>query len=169
MSIVNGTGKPRLEITKGSGAVVTIDFPLLPEEGSYEDPNPQETVHDAFDHEDIPDKHGFKPKWILDFSSGYDGVDLLQLRHLLERDVKKIVFVPHVDLPGRKFEVRLLNFGTLKRIGSSAHGGVKLIFQSTKMLDAIPFPQAALSGKLWQDLDDDTWGDHAASVWHFFM
>lgn len=173
MSIVNGTGVPRLEVTKTTGVTITIEFPKVPQAGSGEDPNEQETVHDAFDHEAVVDKHGFKPRWTLDYSGGIDGVFLLALRHLLERAVEKIVLVPHIDMPQRKFEVRLISFGIVQRSGDLStghHEGVKLVFESTKMLDAIPFPQASLSGKRWQDLGvSEDWEDHTANVWHFFL
>ncbi len=173
MSVVNGVGVPRLEITKTTGATASIDFPAVAQSGSGEDPNDQETVHGTIDYEDLVDKHGFKPRWTLDYSGGIDGVFLLALRHLLERAVEKIVLVPHIDMPQRKFQVRLISFGVIQRSGDAGtghHEGVKLVFESTKMLDAIPFPQAALSGKRWQDLGgSEDWEDHTTDVWHFFL
>lgn len=167
MSIVNGLGAPRLEITKPNGQVVTIDLPL-PESNS-EDPNMVVNALDAFDRESVVDHMGFKPRWTIDYSTFADGVDILfKIRHLLESDIG-IVLVPHVDLPSRKFDVQLLNAGELSRLGSDGHRGLKLKFESTKLIDAIPFPQASLSGKRLQDMGTDTLADHSADVFHFYL
>lgn len=175
MSIVNGSGNPRLVVTKIGGEVVTIDLPKpLKPGGNEEDPKEELVIHDTFDHESIVDRLGFKPRFTLDFSTWIDGLDLLSLRHILARNVEKIVFTPHVDLPSRQFEVRVVNFGTYKRIGpasggQSGHSGVKIVLESIKLLDSIPFPQATLSGKTWEDMGDDTWNDHTADVWYFYF
>lgn len=171
MSIVNGVGVPKLDITLGSGVVVSITFPTLPQAGSGTEDNEQVRLHDAFDNETIPDRLGFKPRWTLDYSGGLDGLFLLSLRHLQQKDVQKIVLTPHIDLPGRKFEVRLTKFGRIEIAGdlnNGMHEGVKLEFESTKLLDAIPYPQAGLTGRTWAGCGTETWADHTADVWHFF-
>lgn len=169
MSVANGTGKPRLVITKASGEVVTLDLPM-PQVGSGEDPNEVSTVHDAFDHESIVDYDGYKPRFMLNYSGGIDGVELIRLHHLLARSKTKIELIPHIDLPQRKFEVRLLRFGLIERVGNDGHRGVRLEFESTKVLDAIPFPQASLSGRRWQDMGTETWAQTGAGyIWHFFL
>jgi len=169
MSIVNGIGNPRLEIKKKTGTTVVIDLPSPGPGGNIEIPNEDVTLHDAFDHVQIEDKNGFKPRFTLDYSDAIDGVELLTLRHILERDVDEIVLIPHVDLPGRKFKVRVVKFGQIQRIGTdSGHKGVRLEFESVELLDAMPFPQAAWSGKTWGDLTAVHWSDLTTVVWHFF-
>ena len=142
MSIANGTAAPGIVITKKNGSVVTVPLPSsLPEENA-EDPGPVEIKHSGFDFEDLVDRIGYKPKFTISYETVIDGYDLLQLRYLLENQAAKIVLTPHVDLPGRSFEVSLTSFGELKRVGESwGHSGVKMVFLSTKVLDAIPFPE----------------------------
>ncbi|MFN0159293.1 MAG: hypothetical protein ACKVRP_14630 [Bacteroidota bacterium] len=170
MSVVNGVGPPVLGITAASGVKTDITLPLP--ERNTEDPNPVETKHPAFDHSEIIDFHGYKPRWTLDYSTHIDGSVLLQLRYLLEGGIRQILLTPHNDLPGRQFKVRLVDPGVLYRMGADVstgwHAGLKLVFECIDLLDAIPFPQAGLTGRTWADCGNEVWTDHNANVWHFF-
>lgn len=165
--IQNGTDIPRLEIKKVNGTTVTINLPMPSK--NTEDPNPQQTRHNDIDKSDLVDYEGFKPRFILDYSAFIDGSNYLDLRHLLESEVEEVTLVPHVDFANRKFKVRLVNFGEIARLGvDGGHRGIRLQFESTEILDAMPFPAAAYSGKTWGDLTSTTWADLSGVPWHFF-
>lgn len=173
MSVANGYGAPGITVTKIDGSTMTITMPTKLPEVNQENPNPVKVKNTSFDYEDIIDRVGFKPKWTISYENWLDGTELLQLRHLLENLATLITLTPHTDLATRSFPVDLTSFGTYKREGPDSdahHVGVKLEFECTKVLDAIPFPQASLSGKRWQDLGaTEKWSDHSADVWHFFL
>lgn len=172
MSIANGYGPPSISVTKADGSVVTVALPSRLPETNQENPNPIKVKNSAFDFEDIVDRVGFKPKWTISYENTLDGIDLLAMRHLLENLATEIVLTPHGDMPGRKFPVDLVSFGTYKREGPDSdarHVGVKMEFECTKILDAIPFPQANRSGQTLADAGTDTINDRAADVFHFYL
>lgn len=169
MSIANGEGAPRLKIKKRFGGLVTVDLPMP--ESNIETPNPVDDVDEDFERNTLIDRRGFKPRWTISYETHYDGLDLLLLHHLFDRELLGISLVPHVDLPTREFAVRLVNPGEIRRFGvTQAHAGIKLVFESTQILSGIPFPQAGLSGRTWADMGNETWASTGPSYyWHFFL
>ena len=172
MPIANGYGPPGISVLKTDGTVVAVAMPSRLPEVNAENPNPVTVKDTSFDFEDIIDRIGFKPKWTVSYENGLDGYDLLQLRHLLENLAKEITLTPHTDMPSRSFLVNLTSFGTYKREGPDSdarHVGVKMEFECTSIIDAIPFPQAGLTGKTLQAMGTDTLQDHPADVFHFYL
>jgi hypothetical protein len=172
MSIANGYGTPGISITKIDGTTVALTMPTRLPEVNKEDPNQVKVKNTSFDFEDIIDRVGFKPKWTISYENWIDGTDLLNLRHLLENLVVTITLTPHVDMPNRSFPVDLVSFGTYQRQGpdsDAVHVGVKMEFECTKVLDAIPFPQSNRSGQRLQDTGTDTIADRGADVFHFYL
>ena len=172
MAIANGYGPPGIAVKKIDGSTVTLVMPSQLPEMNRENPNPVKVKNVSFDFEDIIDRVGFKPKWTISYENGLEGTDLLALRHLLENLAEEITLTPHTDLPNRNFPVDLVSFGTYQRRGPDSdaiHEGVKMEFECTKVLDAIPFPQGNRSGQRLQDTSTDTIADRAADVFHFYL
>lgn len=149
MSVINGTGKPRLTLTFSDASSVTIDLPYC--QRYRERPAVVQTLHPLVDESVELDRKGTRIRFTLDYSRLLDGSVLATLAPLFRRDLTAIQLIPRVDNLYRTFTVYLVSAGEVERAFSAGHKGVVLEFETTQVLESFPTGTGTTFGSWWDE------------------
>lgn len=108
LNFINGWRNPRFKIYTEAGVLVdTIELPIVNSDGLVESLEDLKVSHELLNYSIVTDVRGYRITWTLPYTEYANVGTMMKIQQLLRyhKANYKVILIPRIDNPSRKFEV----------------------------------------------------------------